>query len=352
VKRILFALALAFAGTSLNAVETLSVGTPELQSISALAFGPDGLLFVGDPLGGKIVAIDTGDSKPVDKGEAKFEKLDGSIAELLGTKASDIAINDVKVNPASGRIYAAVTRKGKDGGSLIVRIGRDQKIEEFKLKDVKHAVSKLPNASEKQKQLAITSLAYADGKLIVAGLSNEEFASTLRTIKVPFESTDRGTAIEIYHAAHGAKETRSPIQTLVPYTVGKADYIIASYTCTPLVRIPISDLKPGDKVTGTTVAELGNMNRPLDIVVYSKDNKDYAFMSNSARGLMKIDLSNFEKADALTTPVKGGGTAGISFDKVESATGVKQLDRLDDKHAIVLVEEKDKSLSLKTIELP
>ncbi len=52
-------------------------------------------------------------------------------------------------------------------------------------------------------------------------------------------------------------------------------HVLAAYTCTPLVKFPLSDLKPGEKVKGTTIAELGNRNRPLDMIVYQKDGKDY-----------------------------------------------------------------------------
>ena len=42
--------------------DSLREGTPELESIGPLAFGPEGLLFVADPLGAAIFAIDTGDA--------------------------------------------------------------------------------------------------------------------------------------------------------------------------------------------------------------------------------------------------------------------------------------------------
>ena len=40
---------------------SLKKGTPDLKSAGALAFGPDGILFVGDTRGAAIFAIDTGD---------------------------------------------------------------------------------------------------------------------------------------------------------------------------------------------------------------------------------------------------------------------------------------------------
>ena len=39
----------------------LEVGTPGIKSVGPLAFGPDGLLFVGDNVGAAIFAIDVGD---------------------------------------------------------------------------------------------------------------------------------------------------------------------------------------------------------------------------------------------------------------------------------------------------
>ena len=65
-------------------------------------------------------------------------------------------------------------------------------------------------------------MAFDNGQLIVAGLSNEEFASKLRSVKYPFSAIDPGTSVEIYHGNHGAVETRSPVYAFVPYTVGGA----------------------------------------------------------------------------------------------------------------------------------
>lgn len=41
------------------AIPDLPSGKVQLQSAGALAFGPNGMLFVGDNLGGSVVAIDT-----------------------------------------------------------------------------------------------------------------------------------------------------------------------------------------------------------------------------------------------------------------------------------------------------
>src|SRR5918994_4065136 len=186
----------------------LKKGTPAITSVSALAFGPNGLLFIGDPESATITAVDTGDAKTNGQGDVNIENLGEKVGAALGTSKDTVAINDVKVNPASGNIYLAVTRgKGKEGSPTIVKMTRDGKLSVFELKDVPFAQVKIPNAADKQRTEAITSLAYVDGKVIVAGLSNEEFASTLRAIPFPFAEADKGTSVEVFHGAHGRLET-------------------------------------------------------------------------------------------------------------------------------------------------
>ena len=41
--------------------DSLKSGTPKIKSAGPLAFGPDGILFVGDPEAAMLFAIDTGD---------------------------------------------------------------------------------------------------------------------------------------------------------------------------------------------------------------------------------------------------------------------------------------------------
>ena len=134
----------------------------------------------------------------------------------------------------------------------------------------------------------VTDMAFADGRLWVAGLSNEEFASKLRAIPYPFASVDRGVSVEIYHGNHRAVETRSPVNAFVPYTLNNQQYLIAGYTCTPLVKFPIADLKAGEKVRGTTIAEFGAGNRVLDMIVYRKGGQEFLLTANNSRGVMKI----------------------------------------------------------------
>jgi hypothetical protein len=116
------------------------------------------------------------------------------------------------------------------------------------------------------------------------------------------------------------------------------------------VKFPVASLAPGAKITGTTIAELGNQNRPIDMIVYSQAGKDYILMANTSRGVMKISTERFATEPAITERVPTG-TAGVSFETVASLTGVQQLDKLDATHAVMLVRTAA-GLSLATVTLP
>jgi hypothetical protein len=184
---------------------------------------------------------------------------------------------------------------------------------------------------------------------MVSGLSNEEFASKFRSLPYPFSATDAGTSVEIFHGNHGRLETRSPVYAFIPYTVNNRKELIASYLCTPLVRFPIESLK-GSKVVGTTIAELGNMNRPLDMILYRKDGREFLLMSNNTRGVMKIPTEGFGSATPITAPVKAE-TAGVAYETVASMKGIEQLDLLDAQHSLVLARASG-GLNLAAVPLP
>ena len=193
-------------------------------------------------------------------------------------------------------------------------------------------------------------MAFVKGQLLVACLSNEEFASQFRAIPFPFKESAKGTGIEIFHGSHDAVETRSPIRTFVACEIKGETNLLAAYTCTPLVQIPISELKPGEKVKGKTIAELGNGNRPLDMIVYQKGGKDYILLANNRRGVMKIPTQDIDKAAAITEPVSG--TAGLKYDTIKDLQGTEHLDAFDKDHALVLIRTGEKKLNLQTVELP
>jgi hypothetical protein len=353
-------LALAGPTNAAALTDSLKDGTVELKSAGPLAFGPDGVLFIGDAIGGAVYAVATNDTK-AGTGDVQVPKIDEKIAGKLGTAAKELRIADMAVNPASGNVYLSVARgKGPEAPAVIIRVSRDgTKVDEFALTNVKCAKAALQSPNEKQRAQSITGMKFladkgtgiqvGNGRLIVAGLANEEFASTLRVIPFPFAEGQKPTGVEIFHTSHNKTETGSPIRTFTPFESKGETYILAAYTCTPLVRIPVADLKPGSKIRGTTIAELGNRNVPLDMVPYQKDGKDYLLIANSARGVMKVDASGATKAEGLTARV--ADKAGIPYETIETLKGVEHLDQLDKEKAVILVKAAD-GYNLQTINLP
>jgi hypothetical protein len=339
---------------------SLKKGTPDLKSAGPLAFGPEGILFVGDTQGAAVFAIDTGDrAASSEKSSLDVKDLSGKIAAMLGTNVKQVAINDLAVNPLSGTVYVSVSRgQGTNALPVLVRVKPDGKLDEVSLENVRFAKAEIPNApapgvkvrGQEQRNDSITDLAFADGQLFVAGLSNEEFSSRLIAIPYPFsgEAVD-GAAVEIYHGAHGRFETKSPIRTFVTYKIGNDPYMLAAYQCTPLVKVPVSELKAGAQVKGTTIAELGNRNRPLDMIVYQKGGKDFILMANNSRGVMKIPTEGAATEPGIKEQVQG--TKGLKYETIAELKGVMQLDQLSDRKAVVLLQTAD-GLDLKTIDLP
>lgn len=354
---LLVALLVAVSGAAAIAAdltEGMQQGKPQLKSIGPITFAPQGILLAGDPQGSTIFAIATADKAAGSPSEKlNIEKIDEKIAALLGTTPKGILINDLAVNPETGSTFLSVSRgTGPDAAPVVVRIDSAGTLGEFKLDDVKFSQAQIPNAptEDRKRQEVTTDLQFAGGQIIVAGLSNEEFASQLRVLDFPFKEVAGGTGVEIYHGAHGKLETHSPVRTLAVFDIGGQANVLAAYTCTPLVKFPLSDLKPGNKVRGTTVAELGNRNRPLGMIVYQKDGKDYLLMANSSRGVMKVNVEKIDETNGITDRISG--TAGLPYDTIAELKGVTQLDRLDKDHALVLKQTDSGSMNLEAVVLP
>ena len=346
-----------------NWTEGMKEGQPEFKSMGPLAFGPEGILLVADTKAAAVVAVATGDTMPAKSVKAlKVEGINQKIAGLLGTSADQLLINDMVVNPISRNAYIAVSRgRGPDAVPVLVRVKSGGELEAVSLDKVKFSRGELPDApvdgvtgqgnrQSNPRQESITDIGFLEDRVLIAGLSNEEFASTLRAIPFPFKTVANGTSVEIYHGAHGKFETRAPVRTFVPFKVGNEPSLLAAYTCTPLVQFPISELKPGSKIKGKTIAELGNRNRPLDMIVYQKDGKDYLLLANSSRGIMKISTDNIENAGSITARVED--KQGQSYETIASWTGVDQLDNFDPQNALVVRRGEGNSLNLESLALP
>jgi hypothetical protein len=356
------AMSLSIAPAAERAVTAPTNGVgPSFKSLGPLTFGPDGTLFAADAQAASIFALDLGTlSQGGAPGAKAVAGIDTQIAALLGTDVREVSVTDLAVHPKTRNAYLAVMRgQGANARAVLLRVDGAGKIEALGVDKVKYSKVDLPNApvaneanpARNPRTSSITDMAFIDGRLYVAGLSNEEFSSKLRSVAYPFSTVDGGTSVEIYHGNHGAFETRSPVYTFVPYKVNGEMNLIAGYLCTPLVKFPVNSLQPGAKILGTTIAELGNRNRPLDMIVYKKGGREFLLMSNNSRGVMKIPTDTFGTAEKITARV-AAETSGVPFEAVTSMKGIEQLDLLDDARTIVLARADGGALNLDIVALP
>ena len=87
-----------------KAADSLTKGKVELKSAGPLAFGPNGILFVGDPQAALIYAIDTGDNTaPATRKQPKIEGIDAKVANsssLRDVRGNRRPLHDFKDNKA------------------------------------------------------------------------------------------------------------------------------------------------------------------------------------------------------------------------------------------------------------
>ncbi|MEL6658733.1 MAG: hypothetical protein AAFP77_20905 [Bacteroidota bacterium] len=312
-----------------------SLENAELSGATVLAFGPDHVLFVGDSKSGQIHAIPTKAEELKDPVPYNLTDFDRMLAKELDMDTRDLIINDLKIHPLSQEAYLAI-KKGHapDAPSMIAVV--NPMSGDIRFLDVKESGAtsisvKNPASAELKfwrdipaSSLTITDIDYYDGNIYVAGLSNSEFASTLRKIAYPFsEKQEAVQSIEIYHAVHTQMETRAPIRTMAIAEVAGTPTLIASYTCTPLVTIPLSDIAEGKDVKGKTIAELGYGNTPIDMITYMSQEMDGSFdqkllVTNKHRSGSLISMAAVAKA-----MTEGEGMEGMT---VTAPTGTADLE--------------------------
>jgi hypothetical protein len=355
----------------------LTLGSVALESAGPITFGPEGILFLADNAAGKIAAVSVQDDTAAAEPEPfDMEDVDARIGSFLGCDRKDVIIQDMAVHPASWNVYLSVQRgRGDSASALILRINRlDNSITDVPLGNVPMAetsISDAPSSDDERTEIflpvddegeelnyagrtirisyrpirtaTVTDMAYVNGELLVAGLSNEEFSSKLRRIPFPFSEDMAGTNLEIFHVSHGKWETHAPIRAFVPYEEGRA--ILATYTCTPLVHFSLSDLEDGAKVVGRTVAEFGAMNRPLDMVSFVDGGEEHLLLANSHYGLLKVDCREIDRQEGLTEPYFSNAfpdpqnePVGVAREK-KDVEGITRLANLNGSYVLTLQED-------------
>jgi hypothetical protein len=297
------------------------------QSAGALTFSPDGILFLGDSKLGAVFAFETERGQaPASLDPFLFESIDEKIAGALGVTAKSLVMNGMAVHPITRQPYLSVgVRSGDRLEPAVVSVSLAGEVHPFDLSSSKVTVHRLTDVPDEDKtfksragffpyppaavfdekartpvrSMTIVDLKFHAGEVFIAGVSNQEFSSTLRRIPYPFTGAASETQLEIYHLAHGRYETRAPIRAMQFGTIDGADTLIAAYACSPLVTIPVSELKHGAKVRGKTIGDMGN-GQPISMVAYRDGDDDKLFITNLARGPMIVPLSGIRSAEGFT----------------------------------------------------
>lgn len=360
--------------------------TTTLTSAGPLLFAPDVsadgtvTLFSADVARATILAFELPpEEAAVDGAEIRVDRLGTKLAALLGVDRADAVIRGLSVHPVSHAAYLAVARgRGAEAGPAIVRAGVDGElsvVETAGLPVTTFALDDAPAADDDRKDVwldgidpasqpreihgvtlaiaqvplqrsSITGLAWVDGNLAVAGLSNEEFSSRLRLLPYPFDGNAAETSVEIFHVDHGKYETQSPIRALTSFENGSS--ILASYTCTPVVHFDVDELRGEGLVRGRTVAELGPMNQPFSLVSYDKGGEEYLLVSNTRHPLLKIPAASIAGQEPLDVPLsEPSASLGIPREELEHP-GVTWMASLD-RSSIVVVQTDDQDSHLRTL---
>ena len=355
----IFSLALFLFVNTLQANNTplkanFKTGNPGITSINTMTFGPEGILFIGDSKSAQIIAIDLSSDPQADNTKVKLDNLDNVIADMMGTTIDQIQITDMAVNPQNNNIYLSIYHSS--GLPILLKVDTNI-LKQIPLENVSYSKTILQNAvneeakdrrGRKLRRWAISDMSYTNGKIMVSGLSNQEFASTFRSIEFPFNNKQDYSSLEIYHAAHGKYETHSPIKTFITTNVNGTPNVVAGYTCTPLVLFPMDEIKTAKHQKTRTVAELGSGNSPVDMIEVGSDGKRFLLIANSNRPLMKLDFKDLEayKGSLTTKTVKKAASEGVDYVSLPYVN-VQQLDKFKDSF-LYIQRESNGNLALKT----
>ena len=337
-------------------------GALKLNGAGVMFASNRGLLLVAEA-GGSMVAIDmedTGKFKPV-KPMANFgAKVSGAI----GASPDKVVINDLKANPETGTLYISVRRS--DGISTILTLDSSGKLNTLNTDKLNWVRIKL---SEKLKISRISAIGFHDGRVLAAGQSNDAFRSKIFSIPTPIlhGSTAAVFSTDTYHVAHGRWETKAPIQSFILTQEAGTPYLVGSFACTPIAKFPITNLKDGAQVKGTSVLELGSGNRPLDMFTYFSGGKQW-LVTHSMRfhklfdytpskyWAARIDMKLIAPSDDKINKQAARRNKGVAKDPkgvevLEELHGAVQVDGYGQQQAVLLREIKG-ALNLEVVKLP
>lgn len=348
------AVALGIAPASGETSEgTKMQSTGKVGSVSRIAFGPENTLFVADWVNSRVHALALANAAPGAGAPFNIEDLDTLLRNALGADA--YVLEDMATRPGGREVYLALS-VGLEKSPAIVVVTADGSVRDVDLSGIETASAALdaPPSADLTfwgkipgRSFTVTDMAWRDGKLYLAGLSNQDFASTLRILPYPFGDDASIASVEMYHTVHNQIETRAPIRAMTFADLDGAPHLVAAYLCTPLVTIPLDALRDGAHVKAKTIAELGYAGIPVNLLAYTAFNmmkqakESYVLVANLFRESSIVPLASVEEANrgpGYSTPTPFGEIAGVQH--IGAATsGVLRINEQDDRFLVALRRE-------------
>jgi hypothetical protein len=341
---------LAVATTTAMLAIAPSASAADIKSASRIAFGSTNTLFVADWIQSKVHALKLAPAMPDAGKPFNILDLNTSFRRALGT--DEVTIEDIAARPGTDEVYVVVSMAPhRTPAILSVKAdGSVQKLDLPSMPETSAALEKAPDASlnvwtgNASRSFTVTDMKWYDGKLYVAGLSNQSFASSLRIVPYPFGRGSAMASVEMYHTSHDQIETRAPIRAMAFANLDGKPHLIAAYLCTPLVTIPLQALSDGAHVKAKTIAELGDAGTPIQVLPYTAIDfttgkpVSYVLASNLFREASIIPLSSIEVANrgsGYSKPVPFGQISGVQHVGA-TLSNVMRIDNQDDHFFVAL----------------
>lgn len=350
------------SGAAPNVLFEAQLGNPELVSAQQLAFGPGGVLLIGDGRTDRLIAVETGDTDAASRDENSFERIDnlaGAAAKAIGNNvtASELQIDDMAVNPLSYRTYLAVTRF-TTLEAYVMSVGPDGDLHVFDLDNVVHAIIDAPPADGGAATFA--GLSWTD-EHVIGSLTPQSFQRHEVTyVGTPFEHEGRVryATTRVFHRSWGQWISELPMDHFFTYEDAGELFIAGSYGST-VARFRSSDLEGGAAdVQGATVFDLLDGRTVSDLMTYERGGRLYVVASvvnfifdGNAAGI-RIDGEIFTQSEAINeqAPVLVDFTGNPLLPGVERVYDfdfARKMDRRGDQHAVIM-----RANTLIAVELP
>ena len=111
------------------------------------------------------------------------------------------------------------------------------------------------------------------------------------------------------------------------------------------MHFQLADVHSGTKLVGRTVADLGAMNQPLDMISFTVGGEEHLLVANTSHGLVKIACRDIDSQEPLTHPQEPVGVPR----ETEDLSGVRRLANLNGSYVLALQSD-DRGQHLSSVE--